>query len=156
MSRRHPNPRLVKIHRSYSIEEVVATLGVHKNTVRNWLRQGLAAIDSQRPTLIHGQTLATFLRDRRLANRQTCKPEEIFCLRCRRPVIPAGNTVDYIAITEISGNLRGICPDCDCLIHRRVTLARLDLVSGQLDVVVPQAEERIRECVSPSVNCDSR
>ena len=38
MGKRHPNPRLIKIHRSYTVEEIAAVLGVHRNTVRQWIR----------------------------------------------------------------------------------------------------------------------
>jgi hypothetical protein len=48
---RLPNPRLVKVHRSYAVEETARLLRVHKNTVRNWLKQGLALIDAIRGEL---------------------------------------------------------------------------------------------------------
>ena len=32
------NPRRVKIHRSYTVEEVAMLFRVHKNTVRAWLK----------------------------------------------------------------------------------------------------------------------
>ena len=51
MGYRNPNPRLAKIHRSYSVDDVSRLFKIHKNTVRNWLRQGLEPIDDQRPTL---------------------------------------------------------------------------------------------------------
>jgi hypothetical protein len=155
MARRYPNPRLVKLHRSYTVEEVATRLGVHKNTVRHWLRQGLSAIDGNRPIVILGQSLAAFLQTRRQANKQKCAPAEIFCVRCRIPVIPAGGMVDYLPITVTSGNLRGICPRCETLIHRRASLVRAKSLNGILDVVMPQAETRIREGLTPSVNCDS-
>jgi hypothetical protein len=44
MGSRRPNARLAKIHRSYSVEEMARLFNVHKNTVRNWVEQGLAAI----------------------------------------------------------------------------------------------------------------
>jgi Homeodomain-like domain len=49
MGSRHPNPRLVKIHRNYSVEDIARLFGIHKNTVRNWLKQGL------RPSTIDGR-----------------------------------------------------------------------------------------------------
>jgi Helix-turn-helix domain len=60
---RHPNPRLVKIHRSYAVEEVARILRKHKNTVRAWIKQGLQPIDGRRPTLVHGLELVRFLQN---------------------------------------------------------------------------------------------
>src|SRR6516162_8070923 len=34
------NPRRVKIHRTYTVEEAARLFGVHKNTVRTWLKTG--------------------------------------------------------------------------------------------------------------------
>jgi transposase len=45
MGKRHPNYRLVKIHRSYAVEEIAKLFGIHKNTVRCWVKDGLATID---------------------------------------------------------------------------------------------------------------
>lgn len=155
MGARHPNYCLAKIHRSYSVEEVSCLLAIHKNTVRNWLRQGLKAIDEQRPTIIQGVELRRFLRNRRTHAKQTCGPGRIFCLPCRAPKVPAGNMAECIAVSETTGTLRGICPDCDRMIYRRVNPQKLDAVRGELDVTVTQARPRIKETLRPYVNCDS-
>ena len=34
MAKRHQNPRLAKIHRSYKVDEIADLYGTHKNTVR--------------------------------------------------------------------------------------------------------------------------
>jgi hypothetical protein len=137
------------------VEEVSRLSGVHKNTVRNWLRQGLTAIDGQRPTVIRGVELRRFLTDRRASAKQKCGPGRIFCLPCRAPKMPAGNMADCIAASETNNTLRGICPDCDRMIYRRVNPQKLDAVRGDLDVTVTQARPRIGESTAPSVNCDS-
>ena len=36
MGTKHPNPNLVKIHLTYSVDEVSRLLGVTKGTVRRW------------------------------------------------------------------------------------------------------------------------
>src|SRR6478609_8832001 len=120
MGSRHPNPRLAKIHRSYSVEEVSRLFAIHKNTVRNWLRQGLTAIDGQRPTVIKGAELRRFLTDRRTRSKQTCGPGRIYCLPCRAPKVPAGNMAECVAAGDTIGTLCGICPDCGRMIYRRL------------------------------------
>jgi excisionase family DNA binding protein len=150
---RRPNPRLVKIHRNYTVEEAARTLRVHKNTVRNWIKQGLPTIDSRRPSLIHGRDLFAFLRTRRKV-KQSCGPDQLYCVRCRMPKPPLAGIADYMPITESSGNLRGTCPDCGCFMHRRVALAKLGGLI--LEVTFPQAGSRIRERAAPSVESDSQ
>jgi transposase len=39
---KRPNPNLAKIHRNYTVEEVANLFSVHKNTVRLWVKDGLA------------------------------------------------------------------------------------------------------------------
>ena len=54
MSVKRINPRLAKLHRSYSINELAMILGVHKHTVRGWIKAGLPKGDGTRPILICG------------------------------------------------------------------------------------------------------
>ena len=65
MGKRHPNHRLVKIHRNYTVDDVSRLLGVHKNTVRAWIKAGLPVMDEKRPLLILGYVLRDFLKSRR-------------------------------------------------------------------------------------------
>ena len=64
MASRRLNPNLLKVHRSYTAGELASRLGVHKNTIRNWQRDGLAALDDSRPVLFQGATVREFLRAR--------------------------------------------------------------------------------------------
>jgi hypothetical protein len=152
---RHPNPRLVKIHRSYAVEEVARLLCKHKNTVRAWIKQGLRPIDIRRPTLIHGLELVSFLQNRRMSGKRPCPPGHLYCLKCRSPKQPAAGMADYLPISDTSGNLRALCPDCGKFMHRRVSLTKLNIVGAALDIAFPQAVSRIRESTSSSLNCDS-
>jgi Helix-turn-helix domain len=155
MGVRHPNPRLVKVHRNYSVEDVARLFGLHKNTVRNWLKQGLPAIDDRRPMLILGRELSRFLHERRQKAKQSCGPGRIYCIACRAPKLPAGKMAECIPTGPHAGNLRGICPDCDRLIYRRVNLAKIDAVRGDLEITFTRPCPRLGESAAPSANCDS-
>jgi len=154
MRKRHPNHRLVKIHRNYTVGEIADLFGTHKNTVRRWIKTGLTICDEKRPILILGHDLASFIQARRAKNKQPCRPGEIYCVRCRSPKSPAGDMADYLPITEKLGKLTAICPDCDCIIYRCVNLANLGLVQGQMDITFPKALRHLIESNQPTVNSD--
>ncbi len=154
MATRRPNYRLAKIHRNYTVDEVARLYGVRRNTVRDWIKRGLPTIDRTRPMVILGRALAQFLKARGLQNKQTCQSGELYCVRCRVPKTPAGDMADYEELTATLGNLVGICPTCGCIMNRRVNLDKLERVSGNLDIRMPQALRRIGERTFPSVNRD--
>ena len=156
MGKRHPNHRLVKIHRSYTVEEIADLFDLHKNTVRLWVKGGLATIDDRRPMLILGHVLVAFLQVRRSRNKQACKPGELYCVRCRAPKPPAGDMAEYRPITEKFGNLVAICPDCDAIMNRRVSLAKIEQIRGKMEIGFPEAVQHIIDRASPTVNSDLR
>jgi hypothetical protein len=127
---------------------------VHKNTVRAWRKAGLGPIDDRRPTLFLGNTLAAFLESRRTRNKRPLRPGQIYCVACRAPKEPALGMAEYVPLTPTSGNMRGLCPNCERLIHRRVSKAKLIAIAGQLEVTITEAQLRIRDANEPSVNSD--
>ena len=154
MGKRHPNHRRVKTHRSYTVEEVAGLFDIHKNTVRNWAKTGLASVDSKRPMLILGNDLVEFLQKRRAKNKHTCKPGELYCVRCRVPRPAAEDMADYSPVTKKTGNLIAICPVCNAIMNRRVSLAKIEEVSGNIDITFPEDLQHIVERTKPSVNSD--
>jgi hypothetical protein len=130
----------VKRNRNYSYDEAAHRLEVHPKTVRNWVqRDGLAALTEQRPHLIVGSILSDFLRDRRQAGKTRLRPHEMYCLRCRVARVPAGHMVDCNLSDAPTGNLCGICPTCDGLMHKLVSMGRIDQVRRKLEVTIRQA-----------------
>tara|TARA_R110002073_G_scaffold331785_1_gene516978 strand:- start:601 stop:1041 length:441 start_codon:yes stop_codon:yes gene_type:complete len=142
---KHFNPNLVKIHRNYDVGEVANLLGVHQNTVREWIKNGLATNDNKRPVLILGSILKGFLQAKRKKNKQKCQPFEIYCVRCRLPQLPAGNMVDYEALNSCSGRLMGICPACDGIINKYINFAKLTEIQDKLDITKTKVLEHINE-----------
>ena len=151
---RRPNPRLVKIHRNYAVDEVAELFGIHRNTVRHWVKHGLPTCDERRPMLILGRELVAFLHAKRAKNKRTCQPGEFYCLRCRTPRSPAGNMAEFKPDSATLGNLIAICSACDGMMYRRVSLAKLGQVCGKLDITMPQAQVHIVNSTQPSLNSD--
>jgi hypothetical protein len=154
MSKRGPNHRLVKLNRSYSVEEIARLYSVHKNTIRGWVEAGLPVLNERRPMLILGRELASFLQARRSKNKRTCQPGEMYCFRCRAPKSAAGDMADYHPDTEKLGTLKALCHDCYCVMNRRVSLAKLEQVRGKLNVTFTQVLRQVSNSNQPNVNSD--
>lgn len=154
MGKRLPNPRLAKIHRCYTVEETAKVFDVHKNTVGSWIKQGLPVCGKKRPYLITGRDLRVFLEAKRIKNKQACKADEIYCMRCRAPKKPAADLIEYKALTPTLGNLIAICPDCASIMNRRISLAKLKHDSDFMSITQSLVELHITQCVKPSVNSD--
>lgn len=154
MAKSRANPRLAKIHRSYTVDEIATLYGVHRNTVRQWIKAGVPVVDQRRPALVLGSALAAFLRVRRNENKRPCAVGEIYCVGCREPRVPAGGDVRYHAITPTQGSLVGTCPTCGAGLFRRASLAKLCQFEGFLRVTLAPAGEHISKSTQPSVNSD--
>ena len=155
MAARRVNPGAVKMHRSYTAGELATRLGVHKNTVRNWQREGLPAIDRTRPLLFQGQAVREFLTCRNASRKRPCPPGTLYCLRCREPRAPALGMVDYFETKPGTGNLKALCESCEATMHRRARRAALAAVMPGIAVQVRLAPERLSGRQCPSLNCES-
>jgi hypothetical protein len=145
MPKRHPNYCLAKIHRSYSVEEIANLFGAHKNTVRMWIKNGLPPCGDIRPIIVQGRDLREFLKSRRNRNKSPCRIGEFYCLKCRAPKRAAGGMADCIQVSEFVGNLQALCPDCVCVMNRRVSMPKLDQFRAKLTITFPQGCRRISE-----------
>jgi hypothetical protein len=52
---------------------------------------------------------------------------------------------EYISLTPSRGNLRGICPTCGTMMHKRIRRDALPSLGSILDLTIAQAPSRLRE-----------
>lgn len=130
--KRRPSPQRVKRHRSYRIDEAARALDSCKATIRRWIMNGLPTVRDTRPALILGSDLIAYL-DRKPRGPK-CALAECYCFRCRSPRRPALGMADFIPMTDRGGNLRALCSECGSVMHKRISLANLKVIQGELDV----------------------
>lgn len=155
MVTRRINATRLKRHRSYDASELAALLGVHKNTVRQWTRDGLKPLGDGRPALFHGDDARAFLVQRNASRKRPCPPGTLYCFRCREARKPAGAMADYQPVNTLSGNLKAMCAECETIMHRRVRLAMLVTIMPALDVRIMEAPAHLIVKPCPSLNRDS-
>lgn len=129
------NHNLVKMHRSYTVSDVCELFDLHKNTVLNWVKNGLQPIDSCKPAMIQGLTLKSFLKNRNTDSKQRCKPNEMFCMRCKAPTEPANRKVILTRQKSQTGQLKGTCPHCNGGLFKFCSIKNLDSLSDIFEVI---------------------
>jgi len=122
---RRLDPRRAKTHYNYTVAEAAELFGVHRNTVRNWTRIGLETIRAGGSVLILGDELRGHLTRQNAKRRVKCPPGSMYCLKCRDARRPPDELVEIVPMTPTTVDLRGLCPDCGSLMHRRANLARI-------------------------------
>lgn len=156
MATRRIKPRLIKLHRPYTVEEAARALGAHKNSVRAWIKDGLPTVDHSRPMLIHGHELRTWLERRRKAAKRPCPPGTLYCFKCREPRQPAMGMIEATRQNATTGNLRALCGVCGTMMHRRARLATIPAIMPDLDVQIREVGASIYWRTAPSLNCDNQ
>jgi hypothetical protein len=99
--------------------------GATPATIRHWLGKGLHAVQGSYPTMIRGADLIDFLEQRRTSRKHPCRPGRLFCLKCKEPRRPAFDEVEFWPDGPRLGSLRGLCPTCAGIMHRRTSIARM-------------------------------
>ncbi len=141
MKRRHLNQQLVKRNRNYSVNDVSNLLGVHKSTVRNWVKtKGLMIIDDRRPMLIVGCDLYSFIKRQKRKNKRKCEAGELFCVKCRIPQMAIGQEIICHPMTPTIGRIEATCLQCSSTMNRFVNISKATKVFTNLKVVTAKRE----------------
>jgi hypothetical protein len=52
---------------------------------------------------------------------------------------------EFVRLTDTTGNLRGICPDCGSLMHKRIRCDAIEPLRAVLDVTIAQAVPSLKD-----------
>lgn len=154
MSGKRINYRLVKQYRNYTVDEVARLLGVHKNTVREWIAKGLPVIDDYKPMLVLGSDLKGWLAEKRKSAKRPCGPGQFYCLKCKEPKRPVLGMVDYVPKTDRSGCLKALCETCERPINRNATVAHLSVTMPGIVIQFVERQSSISGRAELPSNCD--
>lgn len=131
---RYPNAKKIKAARSYTIPEVAEVLGCSTRTVRNWAGMGLRVLTDNRPYLIVGDDLKTFLVEKTASRKVKLASNELFCLSCKAPRQPLGMMADEIRQTATISRLVGLCEVCGGTCNRMISARALPEFANIFDI----------------------
>lgn len=125
----------ITARRSYTIAEISSLLSVNRRTCGRWIREeGLRVVEENTsPLLVLGAELIDFIKKKRNKASAPLKDNEIYCLKCRRPVRAKVGTEKIVNTGKKLGKdnheqlkKTGICENCGNEINRYLGVARRD------------------------------
>ncbi len=151
--KRRYNVRAIKATWPYTVQEIAELLGVHKNAVLRWLKDGLGVDRSQRPFLIRGDEVIRFLKRRQDGRRCKCRPEEFFCFRCRVPREACLGIADIVIESPTRLRLQALCAVCETPVNKVQNVGELSKIRNRFHVQ-QLAGEHLIEPPGPRLNGD--
>jgi excisionase family DNA binding protein len=147
------NLHRIKATWPYTVPEAAKALGVHKNAVLRWLKEGLQANRDTRPYLIRGDELIRFLSARQQSRRRKCSPTEFYCFKCHEPRKAYENIVDLEFVSPSRFRVKAICEVCDTTLNKMQGIRNLTKIH-QTFHVQQLAGQHLIESASPNLNSD--
>lgn len=142
----------IRQNHAYTFQEAADTVGVHKNTVRQWVKQGLKIMDAVRPLLIHGSELKAFLIKRKADARVVCRPHEFYCIKCQAARCTQDNFVDVVIRHARLMTLKGKCTVCSTTMNKGIGEEKI--LAGLNGLIIRTVQpEHLMETLSPTLNC---
>lgn len=131
----------IRIHQTYEVAEVADLLGASPQTIRKWIADGLSVLNMQRPVLILGFELKSYLQARQSKAKHKVPLGAFMCMSCNKPQMPFGLMADYIPMNSKSGRLEALCSVCEGRCARFSSPAKLTELSKILQIVqMPKRE----------------
>ncbi|MEM6899232.1 MAG: site-specific integrase [Pseudomonadota bacterium] len=129
MSRSYKSVR-PKSHRVYSVDELMALFAVSRNTVTNWINNGLRSSNDARPYVFRGAVVKRFHEERRARYSIRLRAGEFKCLCCKAAVRPPPECIEETQLERGGIHLRSACPDCDATVMKVASEADLAFLRG--------------------------
>ena len=119
---------------TYTIAEIHDIRGTSPQTVRGYIKnEGLRAMTSQKPWLIHGSDYIQFMNEKRDKRKNPHSPGELTYFKCGHRGKPLGDMADL----RIEGNRRvisALCGACEGTLSLYIGETKLALYREVLDI----------------------
>ncbi|RYG90992.1 hypothetical protein EU803_13490 [Loktanella sp. IMCC34160] len=104
-----------KQNRVYSVDDVLKLYGICRNTLSNWVRDGLRPSPGSGPgpQLFRGSELARFHLERKARSKTSLRHGEFKCLHCKAVVVPEPSDLELWPGKTVGCVALATCPDCD-------------------------------------------
>lgn len=137
MSKRlYPHKR-VRYWYAYDIDDVCALFsdpGLHVQTVRKWIKNGLSTIDAGKPALVYGYDLIAYLKKNNTVNKRKTAFDQLYCMGCQDARCIFRNKI-VVEQKSQSLKVQGICRECKKSMFQNYKLQDLSALKKKFTLV---------------------
>lgn len=116
----------IQNNKIYKMQELAKLLKVCVASVWNWVKEGLPVLNKDsKPWYFEGHAVKKYLDERRKSQRVKMQIHEIFCVKCRKPVIVEARSITLYSLGYIdkdsycrSIKIVGKCVYCETTVSR--------------------------------------
>lgn len=128
----------IKSFRCYTFEEAAQVAGVSPRTIRAWSADGLCIMDDERPALVRGDDLHSYIKSKRADRKVKTSIDTFYCMRCRKERRAAQGLADC-TIKGSRATLTALCETCETVMSKPVALRRLTELEKILDLIITRS-----------------
>lgn len=132
MSKSYKNVRPKK-HFVYSVEGLMKLYSVCRNTISNWIAEGLQPSEEAIPYVFNGSEVRRFHESKRLENKRKLRKGEFKCFKCKNRVFPDPGSLERIPSKNGFSSLWAECPICTGVIIKQVNEIDCDKILTCVD-----------------------
>lgn len=115
----------VKAVLTYEISEAAAALNKSPATIRSWIKDGLPVMASQKPYLLLGADIRSYLQSKSRDAKSPLEETELFCPACKTGHEPVDMRVTQQSFSPKTTLLKGTCSQCSATATRIVSTPKL-------------------------------
>jgi hypothetical protein len=130
MSRSYKGIRPNK-HRVYSVSQTMALYGVCRNTLSNWIKQGILPTGGKGEQLFLGADLTRFHQERRDRIHLPLSPGEFKCFTCKAAVRPDNSRIQFKPHNLNCFLAKAHCPECNGPVQKFLNATERDALKNQ-------------------------
>lgn len=143
MKRRNAqSARKAKSLLTYGSNDVLRLYGVCRNTLNNWIRNGLTVAGGGRQQYFRGADLNAFHKIHADRRKKTCTIDEVYCVACKKIHQLTGLSVTAERLDEKLIRLHITCPELlriTCRVIRAADLSHIERIAEPIQERKQQA-----------------
>ena len=116
--RKKLNHRHIESKRCYTVSDIAKIFNIDNPTVLKWINKDLKTIDNQKPYMLFGSDIITWIKKHQPTKKTKTNPNKCYCTRCRNKTLFNYQTAWLKTAKNGNQFIQSRCEKCDTLLNQ--------------------------------------